>query len=858
MVRVNLFALCLLAFISFSGCEFFHPRVEQGINLSIQNRKAFSALDMLLNELGLQRQDLGIQRSLTSHDPFLLNKVPLFLNAPLQIIPFANECITAFDQGENSLSSLLKISADLLEMEINHLKQEKVPPPEEFKKIPISPLRQAISILYPALIEAKKVFDEAFDALNREEIDFLKREFMSPLFSGSKDEKLLRHEHQAKTEKAFFLASKINRKKILEASYIIALAIDEAVEILKTMDLSQVKERLKEENISIHTPLGEILIGGPNNNHYMGKMPLLLIDLGGNDQYRFEEYSPFNVIIDLSGNDAYNSTEKGWLGAGVIGIGFLVDLKGDDLYQGQDFAFGAGFLGVGVLLDREGNDRYISGMFSQGAGAMGLGLLCDHGGNDFYQSILYSQGFGFVGGGGFLLDYRGNDTFFAGGVIPDYREKSGAFQTFSQGFGLGIRPFASGGIGILYNGEGDDSYEGSYFSQGSAYWLSIGMLIDQKGNDRYKARRYSQGAGTHWAIGVLIDYEGNDHYRSWGVSQGCGHDRSIGILWDGQGDDHYYAEWLSQGAGNDSGRGLLIDEKGNDIYEAGGDGTQGCGKFDARRDEGSIGLLVDGDGEDIFSGQEGDKRLWKSGNWGGGIDYKGHLPTTWKESFRRGFIMDIPSSIKPEISREDKEWNRFILPELEASLRTGEDWTKAAEALTKQGPSVIPSLLKYLEIREVGVQRALEETFKRMGKEYLRDIHFFAQHGDTEKSKKRFLLYVLGDIGNPESKKIFLEFLNHEESSLQAMALRGLYQLKETPAHGDILRLSKSENIDVRRYLCLSLRVSQNPEFIPLLTRFLKDVDFNVRFAAFEAIKEIKAKNSRPDHHHKKEPDLEF
>ncbi len=538
----------------------------------------------------------------------------------------------------------------------------------------------------------------------------------------------------------------------------------------------------------------------------------------------------------------YYSSETCPLGAGVMGIGFLIDLKGDDLYQGQDFAFGTGFFGVGFLLDREGNDRYISGMFTQGAGAMGLGILCDREGNDLYQTALYSQGFGFVGGGGLLLDYRGNDTFFSGNVVPDDREESGAYQTFSQGFGFGIRPFASGGIGILYNGEGNDSYEGSYFSQGSAYWLSIGMLIDKKGNDRYKARRYSQGAGTHWAIGALIDYEGNDRYSSWGVSQGCGHDRSIGIIWDGQGDDHYISEWLSQGAGNDSGRGLLIDEKGNDTYEAGTDGTQGCGKFDERRDEGSIGLLVDGGGEDTFSGQGRDKKLWKKGQWGGGIDYKGYLPAIRKESFRKSFAMASPSPLGSSEIKMDKAWDHFILPELEGSLWTGGEWTKAAEALVKQGPSVIPALLKYLEIKNVNVQRTLEETFKKMGKEYLRDVHSFVQRDDIEKVKKRFLLYLLGDIGNPESKEIFLKYLNDEDHSLQSMALRGLYKLKETPSLEEAFRLSKSENMDVRRYLCLSLQSDQNPKWIPLLTGFLKDPDFNVRFAASEALKTIHAK----------------
>jgi hypothetical protein len=822
-----------------SGCESFHQRSEWRALPPFHEIKEPSVLDLLLSALSLERQDLGIQRPLPTMDPFLLNKVPDFLNHPLQTISFANDCVMAFNQGEKSLSSILNLSAGLMEKEINRFKKEKVPIPETFKSIPASPLRQAITILYTALVHGKKIFDEAWGNLNKEEIDFTKREIEFLLFSAQNIEKGLRYEHQARIEKTFYLASKIDRKRILEASYTIALALDEALKILSQIDQIQLNELLKEEKIVLHTPLGEIVIGGYGDSHYTGKMPLLLIDLGGNDQYHFEEYSPLSIIIDLSGNDKYYSSEKGYLGAGVMGIGFLIDLKGDDLYQGQNFAFGAGFLGVGFLLDSEGNDRYLSNMFTQGAGAIGLGILCDREGNDFYQTALYGQGFGFVGGGGFLLDYRGNDSFFAGGVIPDFRETSGAYQTLSQGFGFGIRPFASGGIGILYNGDGDDSYEGSYFSQGSAYWLSIGMLIDRKGNDRYKARRYSQGAGVHWAIGALIDYEGNDHYLSWGVSQGCGHDRSIGMLWDGQGDDAYHSEWLSQGAGNDSGRGLLIDEKGNDTYNAGVDGTQGCGKFDQRREEGSLGLLVDGDGDDTFSGQRKESTVWKSGKWGGGIDYKGHLPPIWKETSKKSFKMHISSSLKLRETKDGEQWKPFILPELESSLHTEGEWTKAAEALEKQGPSVIPSLLKYLEIRDVNVQGVLEKTFKSLGKNYITDIHSYLQKNEVDKEKKRFLLYVLGDIENKESKEIFLKYLNDEDSSLQSTALRGLYKMKETPSFKDTLRLSKSENMDVRRYLCLALQYDQNRKWIPLLKGLQNDNDFNVRFAASEALKAI-------------------
>ena len=82
-----------------------------------------------------------------------------------------------------------------------------------------------------------------------------------------------------------------------------------------------------------------------------------------------------------------------------------------------------------------------------------------------------------------------------------------------------------------------------------------------------------------------------------------------------------------------------------------------------------------------------------------------------------------------------------------------------------------------------------------------------------------------------------MKFLNDKDRSIQAMALRGLYKLKELPPVEDAFELSKSEKMDVRRYLCLSLQSHQNPEFIPLLIGLRKDPDFNVRFDASEALK---------------------
>src|SRR5690606_32279131 len=120
-----------------------------------------------------------------------------------------------------------------------------------------------------------------------------------------------------------------------------------------------------------------------------------------------------------------------------------------------------------------------------------------------------------------------------------------SYQSMSQGFGYGVRPWeslagASGGIGVIAEAEGNDTYVADYFAQGSSYWFSLGILDDRKGHDRYVSGRYSQGAGIHMSAGVLIVGEGDDNYlASYGVAQGCGHDFGIGFLLDNGGNDRY-------------------------------------------------------------------------------------------------------------------------------------------------------------------------------------------------------------------------------------------------------------------------------------------------------------------------------
>jgi len=816
MIRRYFFIFMLGAFL-LPGCA--------GMNSAFfRQQPAATALDLVLRELFLERRDFTAVRDIGQEKPLLLQRAACFLSSPLQAVSFSRDAARRFFRDAESLASLALVCADLMELEID---LPDIPGPGRE-----TGLGDAVDRLYGGLCFSMVQFQEAFADLADDERHFLKQRFEEVLFQGIRKDDITRKHSQDITEKAFSMASQIDRTKMMGAFCVLAAVLDHAVLSLADDDPLHKRPR------TVHTPHGDIVIGGTGDDSYDGEMPLILIEPGGDDTYRFTGSVPFSVIIDMAGDDAYVPARSCFLGSGVLGIGALVDCEGDDVYRGGHFSFGCGFLGAGLLADYKGNDQYDAGALCQGAGAFGMGLLFDGQGDDTYKSIFYSQGMGYVGGGGFLVDTSGDDSFVSGLGVPDAREKSGAFQTYSQGFGLGCRMYAPGGIGILYDETGNDRYEGSYFCQGSSYWYAVGALIDEQGNDRYAARRYAQGAGVHFSTGILADNKGNDTYTSWGVSQGCGHDYAVGMLLDRKGDDAYDAAWLSQGAGNSRGIGLLLDDCGDDRYAAKKEkNTQGSGVYDPRRDAPSIGILIDGTGTDSLS--EGYRKggLWSKGDVGGGFDGEGGLRLVWHDSPAGCTLKrtETAENAGPDVQKASR--SERLLPELEAPLFLEASWKEAAGSLAAQGPGVIPALLQYLDIKDISVLRAIEETFKLLGKEYLEDIHAALDIQGVDSNKRRYLLFVLSEIASSASRDLFLESLHDEESTVQAMALRGLYKLGAHPPLALSFTLSSSGSSAVRRYLCLCLDACSDQGALEILTELLVDKDRDVRYAAARTLR---------------------
>ncbi len=146
-----------------------------------------------------------------------------------------------------------------------------------------------------------------------------------------------------------------------------------------------------------------------------------------------------------------------------------------------------------------------------------------------------------------LVDLAGNDAYDAGGVHSDAPLHRDRTMSLSQGFSIGMRPDASGGVGVLVDVAGNDHYAADIYGQGASYWFSLGLLIDDDGNDTYVLGHYGQGAGIHLSAGMLLDRAGQDcYYDQYGVGIGGAHDYAVGFLVDRGGDDNYSGSGASR------------------------------------------------------------------------------------------------------------------------------------------------------------------------------------------------------------------------------------------------------------------------------------------------------------------------
>ena len=214
---------------------------------------------------------------------------------------------------------------------------------------------------------------------------------------------------------------------------------------------------------------------------------------------------------------------------------------------------------MGILIDRSGRDRYSAQDLAQGAGRYGVGVLADALGDDTYERYARGQGYGGACGAGVLIDHGGdaryvaNDTDIRNPSAQDPEHNTslaqGAacgkrrdYRDFLNGSGKGLdRSRADlkeldcrgmvGGVGILLDRAGDDSYFGGVFAQAVAHLYGVGILDDRAGNDTYRGVWYAQSATAHSGISLLTEGGGNDHYESVRhMRVAAAHDYSISLF----------------------------------------------------------------------------------------------------------------------------------------------------------------------------------------------------------------------------------------------------------------------------------------------------------------------------------------
>ncbi|MGM0555091.1 MAG: hypothetical protein ACQEVA_01820 [Myxococcota bacterium] len=415
----------------------------------------------------------------------------------------------------------------------------------------------------------------------------------------------------------------------------------------------------------VDTPAGKIVLGDAGNTTYdptadstLDGDIAVLIDAGGDDVYKLPAgannsgANGVSLLLDVSGSDEYSYVEvadandnssilpsdadgraaggdltqedgpvslsaTGRQGAARMGVAMLVDWgTAVDTYESLRMSQGSAMLGVGLLFDSGGDDTYTAEAFSQGASLKGLGVLWDADGTDNYKVWHAGQGFGTASGLGLLRDVAGGDSYEAVKGSPQgpdvlyfsLADRAASNRNLAQGASAGVAATASapglaGGMGLLSDAAGVDTYAAGTFAQGFGSVRGVGVLHDIEGADSYDARGSVQGAGTNYGAGLLVDAAGDDIYnaatsRVRQNGQGSGNAYGWGVFWDAAGDDEVTYSTPGGGIGRDGGYGFVFNDGGADTHTSAAEAGWGFAVNDASsgsplEDALTIGVFLD-------------------------------------------------------------------------------------------------------------------------------------------------------------------------------------------------------------------------------------------------------------------------
>ena len=756
-----------------------------------------SKLNKTLSFRGLSEKDITIpistdkDKSPTNNSKLLLPKVKEIMESPLKSFEFMEE------MKKLNAANIPSTIFDLAQLMDSNMVVTGV-----LSKIFISPSStedKYINFLKTTIREVKTKEKDLFERkFAQSEITFLKKNVFSIIEdtednSDNSNTDIFKYNANRDSswkisKNTLDLVSRINLNNVINVS---GHSASICFQIYNREDLITEFKKLDKQHISNSFVQGDfyyylddgdvrIAIGDAGKNIYNGHFDLI-IDIGGDDVYNMSNEiltgNNFSCIMDFAGNDFYNTYSDFGLAGAVFSTSMIFDKAGNDIYKSQRGSLGAAIGGIGLLYDEAGDDIYEGNSFSQGAACFGIGLLYDKNGNDTYIANTCSQAFGMTQGIGSIIDEKGNDSYLISPRSLDIGRYEDHYVSMCQGYGLGLRPYYAGGIGLLLDCEGNDIYNTDIFGQGGGYWYALGCLIDKKGNDKYNGYQYSQGAGIHLAVGLLQDGEGWDFYQSNGVSQGCGHDYGFGLLFDQKGNDNYSAYSLSQGAGNANGIGMFIDEEGRDGYLNKEPGN--CrGYGNPRREYGSLGIFLDGSGTDFYSEPGYDSTLSNSSLWGAfndvaaqdevpnqvsGENYKVEMNTSLNGfgNYSQDELFIMAKTIEPRFSKwQEYGFNKLV-----------EDSTNTAEYILKYLDTDDHRVSLVLRNLAFKIGTSMSEVFKR---EIRKTLASEGVQRGLNFNQLSFVCYLYGETRNPSAKEELLLLSYDENIRVRSSAINAL------------------------------------------------------------------------------------
>jgi hypothetical protein len=818
-------------------------------------------IELALRAIKMTPRDLSFKKDMVDSE-LVLQKSRLFLQQPLTLPAYGYYMMTNL-QAVASLEALAGLARE----------QVEVPPPPAFRfthpeitvsnefleKLPL-PVARAVqtivraagfsqALLAEALPQDKNTPFAAFTAdtfhLDHDEAELETWERMG--LDTSKLRDILRRgddlelQDDELAQDILAASDRLNSRLMFAAFEELSRAVDAAIADLRTNAFTE------EFQVETDTPLGKIICGGVGRNVYTNEA-FLIIDTGGDDIYLNSAGGanglvgrPISIVIDLGGNDQFISRQSFSQGAGVFGIGILAALGSNSTFIAKHMSQGAGFFGCGLLMTGQGQQTFEADTFCQGAGMFGAGILWQRGGDTTYRACQMAQGFGGTSGFGLLLDESGNDLYYAGGKYP-CGWLPGQYYSLAQGFGYGMRPFAGGGIGILCDLKGDDRYIADVYGQGASYWYSTGLLLDAEGNDFYQAYQYCQGAGIHLSSGALIDWSGDDQYSAYAICQGAAHDYGVGMLIDRAGNDRYSAVSTAQGSAINNSFAMLLDRAGDDFY-AGRDPkqTQAAGHDGGKREYGSIALLLDLGGNDVYSQGQTNNEIWLKPFYGAGLDTE--ITNTAQAAWSSAEPFSLPRGEPPHVARikyEPVDVRNPIERLLRRALREADtkEHRQDAEAawgeLKHLGTKALPYLLTRLDGPNVLVRARIEDLIDALG---TNSVPALIAGIDAAKNDEvaRLCCYFLARFETATNAiPHVLPLIAHEKTRSAAFYTLGHLHARE--AFAPALGALNDEKEIVRLRAAQALGRIGDKRAIPRLIASLDDEMWTVRYAAENAL----------------------